>query len=137
MSAELRYVGFAREYSPVLAVMRIDGMVPVVRSDSRLEDGASPTDTPSDGEWSGQDGAWQLYLTLQDGNVTGRATRGDADPQEVTGQIQEDTMLAGSIARKDDPSWGSLSGFFPRVLLIRNGKIEASFELERGTPTGS
>jgi hypothetical protein len=84
----------------------------------------------SDGEWSGEDGEWQLSLTIEDGSFTGEARRGDTDVHQVTGKLVQDNVVDGRVARKGNDSWATLSGFFPKVLLIQDAEIEATIDLE-------
>lgn len=105
-------------------------MVPVIRQTSLSKDDAIQTDVLSDGEWFGEDGDWQLSLTIEDGNFTGLVRRGDTDEYEVTGKVVQDNVVDGLVERRNNDSWATLSGFFPKVLLIQNGDIKASIELE-------
>ena len=91
----------------------------------------------SDGEWVGQEGDWQLSLTLEDGNVIGEARKGRGDADVVAGQIKQDNVLDGRIKREKDPEWATLSGFFPRVLVIHNDQIQAIIELEKKVQTNA
>lgn len=106
-------------------------MVRASEAGSLSKDGAGDTKVFSDGEWFGQDGGWELSLTLEDGKATGQATRRDGNEYVVKGKIQEDNVMDGYVERKGNPTWAFLSGFFPNVLLVRNGQIEASFDLEK------
>lgn len=110
-------------------------MVPAEGSDSLSKDGAGEPVVLSDGAWGGQGGDWQVSLTLDDGNVTGEAWKGKADPDPVIGQIKQDNLLDARIKRDKDPAWAVLSGFFPRVLLIQDDQIQAIIELEKKTET--
>ncbi|WP_299620827.1 hypothetical protein [Pelagibius sp.] len=92
--------------------------------------GVDETRPLSDGEWFGQDGDWQLSLTVQGDQVTGEASGGDTEALAVNGRVLLDNVVDARVKRNKDAAWATLSGFFPRVLLIRNGQIEATFELE-------
>ena len=105
-------------------------MVPAIQQNSLSKDEAVQTDVLSDGEWFGKDGDWQLSLTLENGMFTGQARRGDSEVFEVTGKVVQDNVVDGRVERKGNDSWATLSGFFPKVLLIQNAEIQASIELE-------
>lgn len=105
-------------------------MVPVNLQNTPAQDEAVRSGTFPDGEWSDEDGDWQLFLTVEDGSFTGEAKRRDSDAQQVTGTMLPDNVVEGSIKRNDDPAWATLSGFFPQVLLIQDGQMVATFELE-------
>lgn len=94
-------------------------------------DTANPAAALWDGEWFAQAGPWQLYLKVENGTFTGRARQPNANPYEVSGQILRDGLVAGRFNGGGGSSWGSLSGAFPSVSLVQNGRIQASFELQK------
>ena len=48
------------------------------------------------GKWFGKDGAWSLYLEVENGGFTGRVLRRGSDPFPVTGTISPDYMVRGA-----------------------------------------
>jgi len=85
----------------------------------------------SESKWYGQDGPWHLYLKSENGILTGRAKLRGVEPYEVSGEISQDKSVKGRIDEDGGSAWGTLGGQFPRVFLVQNGKIRASFYLKQ------
>jgi hypothetical protein len=90
----------------------------------------SPALASWDGKWFGKDGAWSLYLEVENGAFTGRALQ-RGSPFPVTGTISFDYIVAGRVEDERSESTGSLNGMFPHVSVYQSGRVQASFELEK------
>ncbi len=112
-------------------------MLPAERQSARSGEGAKAAELTSDGQWAGRDGDWQLSLTLEGDRFTGLAKRADGAEFEVKGKLGQHNVLEGSVQRRNNPDWATLSGFFPNVLFIRNGQIEATIDLEEELEPGT
>jgi hypothetical protein len=96
-----------------------------------VTNGVNPAGAFVDGEWFAQAGPWQLYLKIENGNFTGRARHSNTGPYDVSGQVLQDGLVAGRVNGNTGSPWGSLSGSFPSVSLVQNGRVYASFELAK------
>ncbi len=103
-------------------------MVPLQAAAAASDD---DDDALSDGEWIGQQGEWEISLTIEAGAFTGQLRRQSGSEHAVSGQIRQDDLVEGRVTRKDDDSWGALGGYFPRVMFIQNEELKATFELEK------
>jgi hypothetical protein len=91
------------------------------------------TDVLWNGQWFAEEGAWYLYLKAEKGAFTGRVMRRSSDPYRVTGTISADNRVTGRIEDDRGAAFGTLSGKFPRISLTQEGKIQATFRLEKRT----
>ena len=87
----------------------------------------SPTIALWNGTWFGKDGAWSLYLEVENGAFTGRVLRRGGDPFHVAGTNSPEYLVTGRV--KDER--GTLSGMFPNVSVYQDGRVQASFNLEK------
>lgn len=92
---------------------------------------ASPIIASWNGKWFAKDGAWSLYLDVENGTFTGRVLRRGSDPFPVTGTISPDFMVSGRVDDERGASAGSLSGMFPNLSVYQDGRVQASFDLEK------
>jgi hypothetical protein len=91
---------------------------------------AHPTIVSWNGKWFAKDGAWSLYLDVENGTFTGRALR-RGTPFRMAGTISTDYIVAGRVDDERGDLTGSLSGMFPSVSVYQDGELHASFELEK------